>query len=93
VAEIRRGPKNRMHLADAESEFKRGFWVVGGPYLTEQPVEGRVPSILGSTLIAVADTKQEVLDRIRLDVYTKEGVWDLEKVQIWQFRSTMRIGM
>jgi uncharacterized protein len=61
--------------------------------MAQPPVEGHAPSMLGSTLIAVAETKEEVLDKIRSDVYAKEGVWDVEKVQIWPFRSAIRSGM
>jgi len=56
-------------------------------------VEGEAPSMLGSTLIAVAETREEVLEKIRSDVYAKEGVWDVEKLQIWPFRSAIRSGM
>lgn len=67
--------------------------MLGGAYMAEPPVEGRPPPMLGSTLIAVAETKEEVLDRIRSDIYSREGVWDLDKLQIWPFRSAIRSGM
>jgi uncharacterized protein len=87
------GRRSRTHLANARPDHERGFWVLGGAYMSEPPAEGRPPPMLGSTLIAVADTKEEVLDKLRDDIYAKEGVWDLDKVQIWPFRSAIRSGM
>ena len=37
-----------------------------------------------------AKTKEEVLERMKKDVYVTEGVWDLSKVQIYPFRSAVR---
>lgn len=34
----------------------------------------------GSTIIVVAESKDEVLDMLRRDIYTESGVWDVEKV-------------
>jgi hypothetical protein len=67
--------------------------VLGGAYMAAPPVDGETPQMLGSTMIAVADTKEEVLEKLRNDIYAREGVWDLEKVQIWPFRSAIRSGM
>lgn len=36
--------------------------------------------ICGSTVVAWASSKEEVLDILKADIYAKEGVWDLEKV-------------
>ena len=34
----------------------------------------------GSALIVVAESKEEVLDLLKKDVYVDAGVWDLENV-------------
>jgi hypothetical protein len=86
-------PANRTHLANIEPDHKRGFWVLGGAYMAEPPVEGSTPRMLGSAMLAVADSKEEVLEKIRNDVYATSGVWDVDKVQIWPFRSAIRSGM
>jgi hypothetical protein len=41
-------------------------------------------------MLAYAETKEEVLEKIRTDIYAESGVWDLSKVQIWPFRSAIR---
>lgn len=38
--------------------------------------------ITGSFLIGRATTREEILDRLKADVYTPAGVWDWGKVQI-----------
>lgn len=35
---------------------------------------------MGSTVVAWASSKEEVLEILKKDIYATEGVWDLEKV-------------
>lgn len=37
----------------------------------------------GSALIAVADTRDDVLALLRADVYATEGVWDVDRVSFY----------
>lgn len=49
--------------------------------MLEEPIkEGVPPKMTGSVLMCVADTKEEVLDRVKKDVYYTSDVWDKEKV-------------
>ena len=49
--------------------------------MLEEPIrEGVPPKMKGSVLMCVADTEEEVLERVRRDVYYERGVWDKEKV-------------
>jgi uncharacterized protein len=43
----------------------------------------------GSAMLAYAETKEEVLEKLKADIYSKEEVWDWSKVQIWPFRSAI----
>jgi hypothetical protein len=36
--------------------------------------------IIGSAMVALAATKEEVVERLKIDVYNANGVWDLSKV-------------
>lgn len=57
---------------------------MGGAVLDSVPV-GDDPTqweFAGSTLILVAESKDEVLDILRRDIYTTSGVWDVEKVSL-----------
>lgn len=53
-----------------------------GALLSDVPKEGEPLKIVGSTMIAQASTKEEVMDIIKKDIYSESGVWDLEKVSL-----------
>lgn len=44
-------------------------------------------------MLAQAETKEQVLETLKRDLYRTSGVWDWEKVQIYAFRSALRRGM
>ena len=50
--------------------------------LDEAPKEGEGLKINGSVMLAVAESKKEVLEVLKKDVYCTSGVWDWDKVQI-----------
>lgn len=56
--------------------------MVKGAYLEDLPKEGEGLKIQGSIMLAVAESKEEVLAELKKDVYSESGVWDWEKVQI-----------
>lgn len=60
------------------------FFVFGGASLDEPLKEGEGPKINGSVMVAVADTKEEVMEKIKQDVYYETGVWDMDKVSVHQ---------
>lgn len=57
------------------------------------PEDGKTPPIIGSAMLAYAESKEEVLEKLKNDVYSKEEVWDWDRVQIWPFRSAIRTGL
>ncbi|KAK0256075.1 hypothetical protein LTR91_011733 [Friedmanniomyces endolithicus] len=78
------------HLAALKPSVEAGFWVMGGASLDEPVKEGEGPKINGSVMIAVAESKEEVLDKIKADIYYKSGVWDVENINIFPFKSAIR---
>jgi len=53
--------------------------------MLEEPIkEGVAPKMKGSVLMCVADSEEEVLERVRRDVYWSAGVWDKEKVRCFR---------
>lgn len=36
----------------------------------------------GSTIVAVAETKEQVIEDLKKDIYYTSGVWDVEKVSL-----------
>ena len=53
-----------------------------GAMMEEHPVEGDIPKMTGSIMLALAESKDEVIEALQKDVYYQSGVWDWEKVQI-----------
>lgn len=61
--------------------------------MLEEPIaEGSTgpPKMKGSVMLLAAKTKEEVVERLKRDVYVEGGVWDWEKVQIMPFKSALR---
>jgi uncharacterized protein len=58
--------------------------------MSSPPVEGETPPMIGSALIVVASTKEEVIERLKNDIYSTSGVWDVDNAQIWPFKSAIR---
>ncbi|KAF2441859.1 hypothetical protein P171DRAFT_488293 [Karstenula rhodostoma CBS 690.94] len=71
--------------ADAED-----FWLWGGAMLEEPIAEGQTPKMKGSAMLIGASTREEVVERLKKDVYVQGEVWDWSKVQIIPFKSALR---
>ena len=67
------------HLKNLKPDVDNGFWVMGGAMLEDPPAEGQSLKIKGSVMTAVASSKEEVIEKLKLDVYAN-GVWDMDKV-------------
>ncbi|KAL5118339.1 hypothetical protein ACEQ8H_003688 [Pleosporales sp. CAS-2024a] len=68
------------------------MWLWGGAMLEEPIREGDAgpPKMKGSAMLIGAKTREEVLERLKKDVYVEKGVWDVDKVQIIPFKSALR---
>lgn len=71
---------NRDHLTNLKPAVDSGFWLFGGATLDQPIKEGEKPQINGSVMLALAESKEEVLNALKEDVYFKSGVWDWDKV-------------
>ena len=62
----------------------RHFYYAGA-LLDEVPEDDEPSSmkISGSTLVVVAESREEILEILKGDIYTRSGVWDMDKIQIW----------
>jgi hypothetical protein len=61
--------------------------------MLEEPIkEGDTapPKMKGSAMLVGARTKEEVVERLKKDVYVTGNVWDWEKVQIIPFKCALR---
>ncbi|KAL9128634.1 MAG: hypothetical protein Q9217_002730 [Psora testacea] len=55
---------------------------VGGALLDEPVKEGGNLKMNGSFLLAVAETREEVIKTLREDIYTTARVWDWNRIEI-----------
>ena len=44
---------------------------------------------MGSALVTVGSSKEDVIEQLKNDVYFKEGVWDLSKVGAFKLSSKL----
>ena len=56
--------------------------VLVGAMLEEPIKENTDMKMKGSFFVAVGETKEEVIEELRRDVYSTGGVWDWEKVEV-----------
>jgi len=79
-----------QHLEAALDREKKGLFKMGGAMLNTPPIPDKPLDFAGSCLIAYAATKEEVLKVVNEDIYAKTGVWDLEKMAIYPFKTAFR---
>ncbi|KAI4681856.1 uncharacterized protein J4E84_007453 [Alternaria hordeiaustralica] len=79
------------HLEGLKAD-REDMWLWGGAMLEEPIKEGDTgpPKMKGSACLIGAKTREEVVERLKQDVYVKEGVWNLEDMQIIPFKSAVR---
>ncbi|CAG8982391.1 hypothetical protein HYALB_00007513 [Hymenoscyphus albidus] len=67
------------HFAGLKAGVESGFWKMGGAFLEDFPKEGEGLKMKGSAMIAIASSKEEVLEVLKNDIYAKSGVWNFDK--------------
>lgn len=54
-----------------------------GAILRDVPQPGESPEMCGSVVIARAESREEILQALRQDIYNTSGVWNLGQAQIY----------
>lgn len=54
---------------------------MAGATIEGPPREGEPLALDGSVMIAVAESKEEVLEKLRKDIYATSGVWNMDEVR------------
>lgn len=67
-----------QHLANVPTLMQQGFMVNGGPIFTD---ETRT-NFIGSHFNIIAKDKKEIIDTLRKDIYSQEGIWDFDTIVI-----------
>ncbi|ODM22365.1 hypothetical protein SI65_03211 [Aspergillus cristatus] len=81
------------HLEGATKLVSEGSLVLGGAMFNSHPKEGETPSFKGSAMMLLAENEEEARKLLENDVYTRNGVWDIENVQIIPFKSAVRLAL
>ncbi|KAI9900842.1 hypothetical protein N3K66_005104 [Trichothecium roseum] len=82
------------HFKQVPEKVGSGEWKVGGALLKDVPKDPEDVStwdFWGSTLVCVAGSRQEVLDKLRADAYATSGTWDMNSVQIYPFKPAFKM--
>lgn len=79
------------HLSALKPLVDSDFFVFGGASLDEPLKEGEGAKANGSVMLARADTREEVMEKINQDAYAKTGVWDMSKVSWNAFARGQRL--
>lgn len=81
------------HLTNLKPRIEAGQVVFGGATLSSHPAEGEGPDMTGSVMLIKADTKEEVVEFLKNDEYTKQGAWDVANATITPFRCAVRTAL
>lgn len=54
---------------------------MAGATIEAPPKEGEPLALDGSVMIAVAESKEEVLEKLHKDIYATSGVWNMDEVR------------
>lgn len=76
-----------IHLEQLARHVDSGLFQMGGATLREPPAKTDDKlNVSGSAIIARARSAEDVLEVLRQDVYVKEGVWNMDEMQIFPVR-------
>ncbi|KAH7148404.1 hypothetical protein EDB81DRAFT_841989 [Dactylonectria macrodidyma] len=81
-----------LHFQNMTPHIEDGSWKTGGALLNSVPKDDDPASLdfMGSTLVVVAESVEQVREQLSKDIYVTSGVWDLEKAQIYPFKCAFR---
>lgn len=84
-----RGKAQPAHIKDATPLIESGDLTYFGVILSSHDGtnEDYRLRINGSAVVLNAESEQAIRDYLERDAYTRAGVWDVKKAQIWAFKS------
>ncbi|KAI3402686.2 hypothetical protein KGF56_004567 [Candida oxycetoniae] len=75
-----------QHVKDIPANVPNPVRSAGAIYTDESKTK-----FAGSSFHLVADNKQEIIDFLKKDIYYKEGVWDINHVDIFPIGIAVRL--
>ncbi|KAK3500279.1 uncharacterized protein B0T23DRAFT_371935 [Neurospora hispaniola] len=74
------------HFAGLGKNVDNGCFQMGAP-TSDDP---KTFKFAGSTIVLVAESREEVIKILKDDVYAQKGVWDVDNAQMWPFKCAFR---
>lgn len=79
------------HIAYYKPKREAGQLIFAGPMLHSHPSHAEeLLNMNGSVLVLRLAGEEDVWSALREDPFAKEGVWDMDKISISRFKSTVR---
>ncbi|KAK3388426.1 hypothetical protein B0T20DRAFT_104945 [Sordaria brevicollis] len=80
------------HFAGLGKNVDNGCFQMGGAVLSEPPTsdDPKTFKFAGSTIVLLAESREEVIKILKEDVYAQKGVWDVDNAQMWPFKCAFR---
>ncbi|KAF8860373.1 hypothetical protein BDZ45DRAFT_672670 [Acephala macrosclerotiorum] len=69
---------------------KSGFVSWAGPVFKDHVEKGKTRPFIGSVMVVNAVDQEEVRSTLEKDIFVKEGIWDMARVQILPFKTIVR---
>ncbi|KAL1895029.1 hypothetical protein Sste5346_005449 [Sporothrix stenoceras] len=82
-----------QHYADAKSLIESGFITFAGGILENPTTDGDNKDMTVTLFTVSVPTREEAKAILERDVYTKEGIWDVSKAEIFPFKTGIRAAM
>ncbi|KAK6202415.1 uncharacterized protein RJT21DRAFT_1813 [Scheffersomyces amazonensis] len=76
-----------IHLQDLVGTVNAGVVIAGGALFTDETKT----KFVGSTLQIAANSKEEVIEALKQDVYYREGIWDIDSALIYPSGMAVRL--
>lgn len=80
------------HFESAKPDVASGFFAVAGKIYDAPFAIDEEHRIAGTFLVVRARTKEEVLERLRRDLFYVHGVWEWDRLMMWPCKSTFSGG-
>ena len=78
-----------MEVCDTYSDVHTAVDNGIGAVLEEAEATGETLKVRGSVMLASAESKEQVLQALREDVFHTAGVWDWDKIQVHPVRMSL----
>ncbi|KAM5373442.1 hypothetical protein ACJZ2D_006936 [Fusarium nematophilum] len=81
----------QQHFDEAASKIKDGTITFAGGILSKPTVDGDNKDMTMTLVTVNVETEEEARAIIKGDVYSVEGVWDFKKMQVFAFKTGLRV--